>query len=92
LRRAARQRTPRCTWNPDIDSPIKYMEGWNRVPDWQPPKMRSRCSGNFSSGMSRSVILSLGTCAKVRKACSLAELGLKSWAKRAWVEVPELAV
>ena len=27
--------TPRCTWNPDIDSPIKYMEGWNRVPDWQ---------------------------------------------------------
>src|SRR6476620_6235689 len=28
--------TPRCTWNPDIDSPIKYLEGWNRVPDWQP--------------------------------------------------------
>ena len=27
--------TPRPTWNPDIDSPIKFFEGWNRVPDYQ---------------------------------------------------------
>ena len=25
--------TPRCTWNPDVDSPIKYKDGWVRVPD-----------------------------------------------------------
>src|SRR6185503_2751722 len=24
--------TPRCTWNPDVDSPIKYMDGWTRAP------------------------------------------------------------
>src|SRR6476469_6684267 len=27
--------TPRCTWNPDVDSPIDYSAGWNRVPDYQ---------------------------------------------------------
>ena len=25
--------TPRCVWNPDIDSPVKYMDGWTTVPD-----------------------------------------------------------
>src|SRR4029078_8361359 len=23
--------TPRCTWNPDTDSPIDFADGWNRV-------------------------------------------------------------
>ena len=25
--------TPRCLWNPDIESPVKFKEGWVRVPD-----------------------------------------------------------
>src|ERR1700710_2868156 len=24
--------TPRPTWNPDIDSPIKFLDGWTEVP------------------------------------------------------------
>src|SRR4030095_8744565 len=28
--------TPRPVWNPDVESPIKYYDGWTRVPDYQP--------------------------------------------------------
>ena len=28
-----RSATPRCTWNPDIDNPIDFFGGWQRVPD-----------------------------------------------------------
>src|SRR5256886_11447097 len=27
--------TPRPTWNPDIDSPIDFFDGWTRVPNYQ---------------------------------------------------------
>src|SRR5213075_98019 len=27
--------TPRCVWNPDVDSPIRHLDSWTRVPDWQ---------------------------------------------------------
>ena len=27
--------TPRCTWNPDIDSPVRFEQGWNGVPNSQ---------------------------------------------------------
>jgi predicted dehydrogenase len=84
--------TPRCTWNPDIDSPIKYMEGWNRVPDWQ------ICDNAFKVQWElflRHVVLDTPFPWDLRegaKGVQLAELGLQSWEKRAWVDVPELAV
>jgi predicted dehydrogenase len=82
--------TPRCTWNPDIDSPIKYMEGWNRVPDWQLFDNAFKIQwelflryvalgGNFPWDLREGA-----------KGVQLAELGLQSWEKRAWVDVPEL--
>ncbi len=84
--------TPRCTWNPDIDSPIKYMDGWNRVPDWQ----------SFDNAFKIQWELYLRHVAfgdpfpwdlrEGAKGVQLAELGLQSWEKRAWVAVPELAV
>src|SRR6187431_2557673 len=84
--------TPRCTWNPDIDSPIKYLEGWNRVPDWQPPENAFKIQWEL---FLRHVALGDPFPWDLRegaKGVQLAELGLQSWAKRAWVEVPELAV
>jgi len=84
--------TPRCTWNPDIDSPIKYMEGWNRVPDWQIFDNAFKVQWEL---FLRHVVLG-GTfpwdLREGAKGVQLAELGLESWAKRAWVNVPELAV
>jgi predicted dehydrogenase len=84
--------TPRCTWNPDIDSPIKYMEGWNRVPDWQIFDNAFKVQWEL---FLRHVVLGGSFPWDLRegaKGVQLAELGLESWAKRAWVDVPDLAV
>ena len=84
--------TPRCTWNPDIDSPIKYMEGWTRVPDWQLFDNAFKVQWEL---FLRHVVLGDPFPWDLRegaKGVQLAELGLESWTKRAWVDVPELAV
>lgn len=84
--------TPRCTWNPDIDSPIKYMDGWNRVPDWQLFDNAFKIQWELYL---RHIALGEPFPWDLRegaKGVQLAELGLQSWEKRAWVEVPELAV
>ncbi|MDQ3625288.1 MAG: Gfo/Idh/MocA family oxidoreductase [Verrucomicrobiota bacterium] len=82
--------TPRCTWNPDIDSPIKYLDGWNRVPDWQPFDNAFKVQWEL---FLRHVALDAPfpwTLLEGAKGVQLAELGLDSWARRAWVQVPEL--
>jgi predicted dehydrogenase len=84
--------TPRCTWNPDVDSPIKYMEGWNCVPDWQAFDNAFKIQWEL---FLRHVVLGEPFpwgLLEGAKGVQLAELGLVSWEKRAWVDVPELAV
>ena len=82
--------TPRCTWNPDIDSPIKHLDAWTRVPDWR------LCENAFKAQWElflRHVALGEPFPWDLRegaKGVQLAELGLESWAQRAWVDVPEL--
>src|SRR5687768_9292365 len=76
--------TPRCVWNPDVDSPIKYGDGWNRVPDWQVMDnafkaqwelfLRHVAVGDpFEWGLLEGA-----------KGVQLAELGLQSWEQRRW--------
>ena len=82
--------TPRCTWNPDIDSPVDFNDGWNRVPDYQ----------TFDNAFKIQWELFLRHIVKDEpfrwgllegaKGVQLAELGLASSDKRAWVEVPTL--
>jgi predicted dehydrogenase len=82
--------TPRCTWNPDIDSPIKYADGWNRVPDWQVFDNAFKIQWEL---FLRHVVLHEPFPWDLRegaKGVQLAELGLQSWEKRAWVDVPHL--
>ncbi len=82
--------TPRCTWNPDIDSPIKYKDGWTRVPDQGPYDNAFKVQWELFlkhvvTGSPFPWSLHEGA-----KGVQLAELGLASWAKRAWVDVPPL--
>jgi predicted dehydrogenase len=82
--------TPRCTWNPDIDSPIKYMDGWTRVPD----------QGAYDNAFKVQWELFLRHVVKDEpfrwnllegaKGVQLAELGIKSWEERRWLDVLEL--
>ncbi len=82
--------TPRCTWNPDLDSPVNFADGWNRVPADQSYDNAFKVQWEL---FLRHVALGEPfpwTLLEGVKGVQLAELGLESWAKRAWVDVPEL--
>jgi len=83
--------TPRAVWNPDIEQPIKFFEGWQRVPD----------SANFDNAFKVQWELFLKhvinnepfrwTLLEGAKGVQLAETGLASWQRRAWVDLDPLA-
>ena len=82
--------TPRPTWNPDIDSPIKFLEGWNRVPDYQLFDNAFKIQWEM---FLRHVVKDEPwrfSLLEGAKGVQLAEKGLESWAKRCWVDLPEL--
>ena len=82
--------TPRPVWNPDIESPLNYFDGWQKVPE----------QTTFDNAFKRQWELFLRHIVKDEpfrwgllegaKGVQLAEKGLESWQKRAWVDVPEL--
>ena len=82
--------TPRPVWNPDVESPLNYFEGWQKVPE----------QDTFDNAFRRQWELFLRhvvTDAPFRwgllegaKGVQLAEAGLESWRKRAWVTLPAL--
>jgi predicted dehydrogenase len=82
--------TPRPVWNPDIESPLNYFDDWTEVPD--PP--------DLDNAFKRQWELFLLHVVKDRpfswslldgaKGVQLAEAGLESWRKRAWVDLPAL--
>jgi predicted dehydrogenase len=82
--------TPRPVWNPDIDSPLNYYDGWQKVPE----------QTSFDNAFKRQWELFLRHVVKDEpfrwgllegaKGVQLAEKGLESWRRRAWVDVPAL--
>ena len=82
--------TPRPVWNPDIESPLNYFEQWQRVPEQM----------SFENAFKRQWELFLLHVVKGdpfpwnllegAKGVQLAEKGIESWHKRAWVDVPPL--
>jgi predicted dehydrogenase len=82
--------TPKPVWNPDIPQPINFFEGWSKVPDQE----------NYDNAFKVQWELFLKHVVKDEpfpwdlregvKGVQLAEKGLESWAKRCWIEVPEL--
>jgi predicted dehydrogenase len=82
--------TPRPVWNPDVESPLNYFDGWQKVPE----------QDTFDNAFKRQWELFLRHVVKDEpfrwgllegaKGVQLAEKGLESWNRRAWVDVPEL--
>jgi hypothetical protein len=74
-------------WNPDIPNPINFYEGWSKVPEQE----------NFDNAFKAQWELFLKHVVKDEpfrwnllegaKGVQLAEKGLESWAKKAWVNV-----
>lgn len=82
--------TPKCVWNPDIDSPIRFEDGWNRVPDYQMFDNAFKVQWEL---FLRHVALDdpfPWTLLEGARGVQLAELGLRSWAERRWLDVPAL--
>jgi predicted dehydrogenase len=83
--------TPKPVWNPDIVQPIDYYDGWSRVPEqeqydnafkaqWELFLRHIVNNEPFPWGLKEGA-----------KGVQLAEKGIESWKKRAWVDVPDLS-
>jgi predicted dehydrogenase len=87
-----RVNTPRPVWNPDVPQSMNFSDQWEEVPDnvtyengfklqWE-DFIRHVCADTPWTF----------TLVEGAKGVQLAELGLKSWTERRWLDVPELAI
>jgi predicted dehydrogenase len=82
--------TPRPTWNPDIDNPINFYDGWQQVPHHQNYDNAFKIQWEL---LLRHVVKDepfRWTLLEGAKGVQLAEKGIESWQKRAWMQIPEL--
>jgi predicted dehydrogenase len=81
--------TPKPVWNPDIPQPIDFFAGWEEMPDqnydnafkaqWELFLKHVAGEGPFRWDLLEGA-----------KGVQLAELGLRSWKQRKWLDVPKL--
>jgi predicted dehydrogenase len=84
--------TPRPVWNPDVDSPLNYYDGWQKVPEQETYDNAFKVQWELFlkhvvKGTPFPWNLKEGA-----KGVQLAEIGQESWRRRCWLEVPDLAV
>jgi predicted dehydrogenase len=87
-----RVNTPRPVWNPDQPQTMKFEEQWDEVPDNQVYENGFKLQWeeflrHVAADTPWKYDLLEGA-----KGVQLAELGLKSWAERRWLDVPELTL
>ena len=87
-----RAATPKPVWNPDISNPFDFYADWVDVPDntlfenafkvqWEMFLKHVACDHPFPWDFLAGA-----------RGVQLAELGLKSWEQRCWLDVPELSL
>jgi predicted dehydrogenase len=83
--------TPRPVWNPDIDNPIDFYGTWAKVPSQQHYDNAFKIQWEL---FLKHVVKGepfRWTLLEAAKGVQLADLGIKSWHERRWVDVPALA-
>jgi predicted dehydrogenase len=86
----SRVNTPKPVWNPDIPQPIDFFAGWQEVPDNSPAENAFKAQWELflrhvaGEGEFRWDLM------EGARGVQLAELGLKSWKQRKWLDVPRL--
>jgi predicted dehydrogenase len=85
----AYESTPKPVWNPDIPQPINFYDGWQELPgenyenafkaQWELYLKHVAGEGKFRWNL-----------LEAAKGVQLAELGLKSWRQKKWLDVPRL--
>lgn len=82
--------TPKPVWNPDVPQPINFYDDWSKVPEqeaydnafkvqWEKFLKYVHQGGSFPNDLLEGA-----------KGIQLAEKGIESWEKRAWVDLEEL--
>ena len=82
--------TPKPVWNPDIAQSVNFFEGWSKVPDQEVYDNAFKVQWEL---FLRHVVKDEPfpwNLYEGAKGVQLAEKGLESWAKRCWIELPEL--
>jgi predicted dehydrogenase len=82
--------TPRPVWNPDEPQPISFFDGWQKLPDQREYDNAFKTQWEL---FLRHIVKNepfRWTLLEGAKGVQLAEKGLESWSKRAWVKVPDL--
>jgi predicted dehydrogenase len=82
--------TPKPVWNPDIAQPIDFQGGWAKVPEQEVFENAFKVQWEL---FLKHVVKGdpfPWTLKEGAKGVQLAEKGLESWAKRAWVEIEEI--
>jgi predicted dehydrogenase len=88
----SRVNTPKPVWNPDEVQPLNFFDQWQEVPDNQVPDNAFKAQWDmfirhlFEDAPWQYTLL------EGAKGVQLAELGLKSWAERRWLDVPDLEI
>jgi len=83
--------TPKPVWNPDIPQPINFHDNWNPVPDQEPYDNGFKVQWEmFLRHVVTDAPFPYGLL-EGAKGVQLAEMGLESWRKRAWVTLDKLA-
>lgn len=82
--------TPKPVWNPDIQQPIDFFEGWSKVPQQEVYDNAFKVQWElFLKHVVNNEPFPWDLLAGV-KGVQLAEKGLESWSKRCWVDIPEI--
>ncbi len=87
-----RTNTPKPVWNPDEPQPLNFFDHWQEVPDNQAFENGFKAQWE---GFIRHLCEDgpwTYTLREGAKGVQLAELGMRSWAERRWLDVPELEV
>ena len=85
-----RVNTPKPVWNPDQPQTMNFFADWEEVPDNWPAQNGFKAQWEmFLRHVAEDAPWPYGLEAGA-KGVQLAELGLKSWAERRWLDVPKL--
>jgi predicted dehydrogenase len=91
-RTQARVNTPRPVWNPDVKQSIDFFDGWQEVPDNTVYENGFKAEWEmFIRHMYENAPFKWNL-VEGAKGVQLAELALKSWKERRWIDVPPLEV
>jgi predicted dehydrogenase len=84
--------TPRAVWNPDIPNPIDFAAGWTEASPNEPVDNAFKAQWEL---FLKHVVVGTPFKWDLRegaKGVQLAECGIESWMRRAWIDLPELPV